>query len=173
LENPDSLAQYPCIKVLDLDMVNEIAEHTDDLGMIDPIIKEKISNFLDYKYFIIPIMKLPENTCMIVVLENHLDPFKNNILVRLFDRDRSDGQSEEESSRQSEETSNIVHAVIQLALGVNTVTSYQDEIEGETEIIDVEDEQSMILAILQIAEAIVVHRNRFPNETLENYKHKI
>lgn len=154
-------------------MVSEIAEHTDDLSAIDPLMTEEISNFLDFKYFIIPIMKQQDNLCMIVVLENYLDPFENKILVRLFDRDRSDIQSEEEASRQSEETSNIVHAVIQLALGINTVSTYQDEIEGETEIIDVEDEQSMILAILQIAEANIVHRNRFPNETLEDYKHKI
>jgi len=158
---------------LDIEIVDEISEKHEDPSCMNEKVISEISNFLDFKYLIIPILKQKEGLCTIVVLENQLDAFRNSILVKLYDRDRSEFLEEEDSAEHSEKISNIIHCIIQISLGTTSTESYNERLEADTEIIEVDDECEMIPSILQIAESCILHKSQFPDETQEEHKHKI
>jgi len=60
-----------------------------------------------------------------------------------------------------------------LVWGEESFEELQNKLEGDTEPLDAQDDWDLIPSILQIAESKILHDGRYPNESLEDYKHKM
>lgn len=161
------------VKILDTKAVDEIASHWEDPTKINKNVAEELADFFHFDVVIIPFFRPKERRSLVVVVENQLDPVRNRILVTLFDRAREDEEDQGEGEGEFEDISNIIHAIIQIVMGTDHENEYVDKIEGGAETLGVTEEWDMIPAILQIAEAKVMHSSRCPNEGLSQYRHKI
>lgn len=167
-----SLATNQClIKILDVDTVHEISKNWENPSRINKVVTEELIDFFNFDIVIIPVFNIVQHRSLVVVVENQLNKLNNRIVVTLYDREREEYTEDPEA--QFEDISNIVHAIIQVVIGENTEDQYEDKIEGDARTLDVQNENDMVFAILQVAESKVLHEGVLSDESIEDYKHRI
>eukprot|EP00343_Euplotes_focardii_P000332 CAMPEP_0205800944 /NCGR_PEP_ID=MMETSP0205-20121125/2762_1 /ASSEMBLY_ACC=CAM_ASM_000278 /TAXON_ID=36767 /ORGANISM="Euplotes focardii, Strain TN1" /LENGTH=211 /DNA_ID=CAMNT_0053064857 /DNA_START=689 /DNA_END=1321 /DNA_ORIENTATION=+ len=166
LTNPQSVDSLKLIKILDIHTVNEVSKNWETPYLINEVVINELKDFFNYDIIIIPIFKPESSKLLIVIIEILLNDKKDCIKATLYDRERED---EEEF----EDISIIVQTIIQLVIGEENQEEFENKIEGDTEVLDVEDEADMVPSVLQIVESKVLHEGRYPNESLDEYRHKM
>jgi hypothetical protein len=162
------------IKLLDIEVVKEVYRNMETPSNTNKKVVDELMDFFNFDIIIIPVFYSDQDKSLVIVVENQLNDFRDRIVVTLYDREREeDDEDENEGEGKNIDDSNIFHAIIQLVLGEGSEDQYEHKIEGLNETLDVTNENDMISAILQIAESKVLHEGRIPNESVDDYKHKI
>ena len=160
------------IKILDTHWVNEIFRNWETLYLINKSLVKELEDIFNYDIVIIPIFKKEPKKCMLVIIEINLNKTEEDqIKVTLYDK--QENWEGENSEGEFEDVSNLIHIIFQLVLGENSHEEYENMIVGDTEELEVENEWDMVPSVLQIAESKVLHEGRYPNESTEEYRHKI
>ena len=157
------------VKILDTKIIQEIHSCRNNPELIDDEIGFDLEDLFEFDIVVIPVFLKADNRWLIVTIQNQLGIIK----VTLYDRKRMPYLSDDEVAQQLEDISDFVHTIIDHVTQIQGITLEEGSIEGDTVILESTDERDMIPTILQISEGIALNDSKFPNESVEEVRHKI
>ena len=155
------------IKILDSESVQRVIEDNKNGGLNEEI-DILLEDFYNNDIYILPISKKTHQRLCVVVIQL----VDEKIFIQLYDRTRNE-YSEEELEELNSSISQDVHDFLERAQMTYGVPYDENKVDGSTHTIEVESENDMIPAVLQIAENIICHQDTAQTETVKKARHKI
>lgn len=164
-EFPD--VNYNKVKILDSVLVSRIIEDNKN-GGLDEEIDILLEDFYSNDIYVLPIWKKEQNRLWAVVITL----IEDKTFIQLYDRSRSE-YTEQQLDQLNSDVSQDVHDFLERAQSTHGVTYDESKVDGTTHTIDVDSENNMIPAVVQIAENIVCSQDAAQTETVNKVRHKI
>jgi hypothetical protein len=168
LDNPDIRRKR--VKLFDTYTVSKVVKDQQmNRGGDISLDEDELKNFFSYDIVILPFYDPKINRCCLTVIEMS----EEDIYITLWDRYRSQYTEQQLEDMNASISYDVIDFLERSFFGNGDQLNHE-KLHGVEEEINVSNEEDMIPAILQLAEAIVVNQDTYEkNEDIELVRHKI